>query len=59
MSVDNPDTNRHGRPIVLETDTTIEISGAVRGAAAIKDFFKTRQAQKEKKVTNSKNPNGD
>ena len=49
MSVDNPDTNRHGWPIVLETDTTIEISGAVRGVAAIKDFFKTKQ--KEKKVT--------
>ena len=52
MSVDNPDTNRHGRPIVLETDTTIEISGAVRGVAAIKDFFKTKQIQKkEQKVT--------
>lgn len=50
MSIDNPDTNRHGRPIVIETDTTIEISGAVKGSKAIKDFFKAK-TKEEKKVT--------
>ena len=50
MSIDNPDTNRHGRPIIVETDTTFEVSGAVKGSKAIKDFFKAKTT-KEKKVT--------